>query len=384
MKLFHKLTSAILVLTILAVSAATVTADGISDNFSKKDSYTAGQFSDVSADDWFSENVAAVFEYGLMKGTDSTKFSPSSKVTLAEVITVASRLHSLYYSGEDEFVQGSPWYEVYAEYAEINGICDPYDFGSLTKSASRAQVADILVSALPADELEVINTISTDQIPDVKSSDNYAYAIYTLYKAGVVGGRDIYGTFDPDACITRAEMAAISTRLVDKDLRMTFTLKEKPKAEDKTTKFLPSEYDSTQETIYYFLTIEMGCTPVTACAIMGNIAQECGYNYNSSGSAYGLIQWTGSRKSSLISWCSSNGYSYKSLVGQLYFLRYEMSQSSYKKYIDMMNALDVKESSIAEATDIFLTYVERAGTRVLDKRVRYALEAWEAYGSKDA
>ncbi len=382
MKVFHRLVSVSLAIMMVVISAVSVTADGLADNLFRVNSYTNGQFSDVGSNDWFAKNVAAVFEYGLMKGTETTKFAPSSNVTLAEVITVASRLHSQYYTGGENFEQGSPWYDVYADYADINGICDTNSFSALTKAANRAQVADILIAALPQSEFEVINSISKDQIPDVKSSDNYAYAIYLMYKAGVLSGRDVYGTFDPYNKITRAEMAAITTRMVDKDLRMKVTLQKKPDPSDKTRQFLPSEYGSTQETIYYFLTLEMGCTPVTACAIMGNIKQECGYNYNDlSGSAYGLIQWTGGRKSSLISWCSANGYSYKSLVGQLYFLRYEMSQSSYKKYIDMMNALEVKEGSLSEATDIFLTYVERAGTRVLDKRIRYAQEAWDAFVS---
>lgn len=374
--------SVVLSLTLMLVSAVTVTADVRTDGFTKVNSYTEGQFADVRSTDWFAGNVAAVYEYGLMKGTANTQFAPFSDVTLAEVLTVAARLHSLYYSGQESFVQGNPWYDVYSEYAEVNGIYDPGGLGTLTKPATRAQVADILISALPQSEFGSINTIKNDQIPDVKSSDNYAYAIYMMFRAGVLTGRDVYGTFDPKDKITRAEMSAITTRMVDKGLRKKVTLQKKPDPADKTKVFMPSEYGSTQETIYYFLILEMGCTPVTACAIMGNIAQECGYNYNDvSGSAYGLIQWTGSRKSSLISWCGSNGYSYKSLVGQLYFLRYEMSQSGYKKYIDMMNDLEVKESSLREATDIFLTYVERAGTRVLDKRVRFATEAWNTYAS---
>jgi len=40
-----------------------------------------------------------------------------------------------------------------------------------------------------------------------------------LYKAGVVAGSDSIGTFNPGANITRAEAAAIISRVILKDTR---------------------------------------------------------------------------------------------------------------------------------------------------------------------
>lgn len=91
-------------------------------NFQRKNNFSAEIFSDVQADDWFYSNVKAVYEYGLMMGDSATTFRPNGNVTLAETITLAARLHSLYYTGEIDFEDSMPWYKTYVDYAAKNGI----------------------------------------------------------------------------------------------------------------------------------------------------------------------------------------------------------------------------------------------------------------------
>ena len=55
-------------------------------------------------------------------------------------------------------------------------------------------------------------------------SDPYAESIYRLYRAGIVTGSDEYGTFLPENSITRAEAAAIVTRMAESDNRLSITL----------------------------------------------------------------------------------------------------------------------------------------------------------------
>lgn len=55
-----------------------------------------------------------------------------------------------------------------------------------------------------------------------------ATAIYRLYNAGVLTGNDQYGTFTPDANITRSAVATIISRIVEPSLRQQFTLTPKP------------------------------------------------------------------------------------------------------------------------------------------------------------
>ena len=56
----------------------------------------------------------------------------------------------------------------------------------------------------------------------------YQPAVLRLYNAGILKGSDQYGSFKPDTSITRAEVAAIVTRMADRSLRQTFTLEAKP------------------------------------------------------------------------------------------------------------------------------------------------------------
>ena len=52
----------------------------------------------------------------------------------------------------------------------------------------------------------------------------YASAVYRLYRAGILAGSDANGTFSPLSYITRAEAAAVVSRMADSDNRIAFSL----------------------------------------------------------------------------------------------------------------------------------------------------------------
>ena len=185
-------------------------------NFKSKNTYTPGQFTDVNEDAWYGFNqqkvIAKAYEYGLMKGTGAAKFNPQGNFTIAEAITVAARVHSVYMTGTENFTQGSTWYQVYVDYAVKNGIIKAADFSNYNTAATRAQMAYIFARCLPADEYPYRWYTKTP--PDVTTSTPYYGEINKLYEAGIVGGSDDVGTFRPGSNITRAEAAAILARLV--------------------------------------------------------------------------------------------------------------------------------------------------------------------------
>jgi uncharacterized repeat protein (TIGR02543 family) len=185
-------------------------------NFVKINKYILNIFADVNENLWYGFNqqkvIASAYEYGLMKGNSDTTFNPTGNMTIAEAITVAARVHSIYTTGTDNFTQGSPWYQVYVDYAIANGIITATDFSNYAAAATRAQMAHIFSRALPAAEFASQNTVNS--LPDVNSGTPYYSAIITLYKAGVVGGSDSIGTFNPNSNITRAEAAAIISRVI--------------------------------------------------------------------------------------------------------------------------------------------------------------------------
>ena len=189
--------------------------------------YTPGQFTDVPAAAWFAPEVANAFEFGLMKGNSETTFNPAGSVTLAEAITMAARIHSIYTTGAERFDQsaGAHWYDTYLDYALAHGIIGAaYDGCDVTQKATRAQFAEIFAASLPAEALETINTVADGAIPDVQPGDAFAPFVYRLYRAGILRGSDDAGTFHPESSITRAEAAAIVSRMAESGSRVAFAL----------------------------------------------------------------------------------------------------------------------------------------------------------------
>ena len=91
---------------------------------------------------------------------------------------------------------------------------------------------------------------------------------------------------------------------------------------------------SAEGKIYDFLVEEMGFNTAAACGILSNIYHESTFNPNAGrSSCYGICQWTGSRLSTMKSFCNKRGYSWKSLNGQLRYLEYELTSTSNGKTV---------------------------------------------------
>ena len=202
--------------------AAATPPEGSMGNFLQINTYKRGQFTDVDEDEWYGFNqtkaVAGAYEYGLMRGNSDTIFNPEGNVTIAEAITIAARVYSIYIADDESFVPSSLWYQVYVDYAIANGIVAANDFNSYTRAATRAEMAYIFTNSLPAAEFASQNTVKS--LPDVNSGVAYRNEIIMLYSAGVLAGNDDMGTFSPSNNITRAEAAAIISRVILPDTRL--------------------------------------------------------------------------------------------------------------------------------------------------------------------
>lgn len=225
---------AVICVVVIALSAFMPVADAAApsmDNFRETSVYTPGQFPDISENEWFGCSKQGVVrkacQLGLMGGTDKG-FNPGGIVTLAEVITVAARVRNIYNGGEYDFGGSSPWYYTYVTYAAMQGIYVHEDFGFedvnvYNKPSTRAEMADIFSRALPESEYKAQNTV--DILPDIDTETPYSDGIFMLYRAGILTGSDEYGTFNPYAYITRAEAAAIITRIALPSERKVLNLK---------------------------------------------------------------------------------------------------------------------------------------------------------------
>lgn len=214
----------------LAVFAAAVSLSVFAEqkDFSKTRNYN-NNFSDVKSDDWFCANVTDVYEYGLMDGVAADKFDTESTLTVAQGITVAARLHSLYNSlTVDEAENAENWYDKYILYAIDNKIVSENEFSDYTAPLSSRSMVTLFAKALPKEYFPAINVI--EEIPDVTENLPYCDSVLLFYNAGILNGNDKIGTFYPESSVTRKRAAAIIGRVVKPASRVKFTL-EKPKSE---------------------------------------------------------------------------------------------------------------------------------------------------------
>lgn len=116
--------------------------------------------------------------------------------------------------------------------------------------------------------------------------------------------------------------------------------------------------------VYKFLTKEMTpkLTKEQAVGVLVNIMHESDFNYtateHSDGSGgYGLVQWTGGRRTNLVTWCNNNGVKYNTMEGQCKFLEYEFSSSAVWTNSGVNGFLQC--SSAYDAGRYFLKYFER-------------------------
>ena len=212
---------------VLVLSAATVfgaLAISASAAFETTRTYE-GQFTDVSESAWYAPSVKTCYEIGLINGASATTFNPQGMFTLAEAATIAARMHNIYGGGDGKIPAGEgAWYNGAVNYCIENGIFAKGEFSDYTRYATRAEAASIMVAALPAKEWKAINNVTA--LPDVENDNSKnSKAIFTLYNAGILAGSDEYGKFQPNAAITRAEVAALVVRMADADKRISVNLK---------------------------------------------------------------------------------------------------------------------------------------------------------------
>ena len=194
-------------------------------------------FTDVNASDWFYNDVKSAVEMGLINGKSPTTYAPNDNLTYAEAIKLAACMHQLYVDGEITLKSGSPWYKPYVDYCLDEEIIDKeYNYENFS---TRAGYMGIFAKALPDDGLKAINNVPDNSIPDVPSSRAYAAGVYKLYRAGILTGIDDAHNCNPLANITRAEVAAILTRMMNEDKRVSIT--DMAKEEEKKDETKPEE-----------------------------------------------------------------------------------------------------------------------------------------------
>lgn len=184
-------------------------------------------FKDVPFGTWYRKDVENANLLGLINGTSATTYEPLKQLDIASAIKLAACMRVLYEGGDPSTAfprkAGDAWYQPYVDYAKANNI--PYNYPDLKAICTREEFVHIFYAALPAAEYVAINHVADNAIPDYKLSDTFGVEVYAFYRAGILTGTNTAGTFNAKGGISRAEVAAILSRMFDDTARKSITLK---------------------------------------------------------------------------------------------------------------------------------------------------------------
>lgn len=190
-------------------------------------------YGDVAQTDWFYDNAKLCYETGLMTGTE-TGFEPDKTITGPECAALAARM--LEKLTGKAIVMPTPkpgeellWYQGYVDYlyeaidasgSSLYGIIQWGDQAAFEQPASRWELVVFLalVADGNGDYFPAINQV--EALPDVGATDNVTRF---FYETGILTGTDKYGTFAGERTVTRAEVAAMVSRMARPELRLAFS-----------------------------------------------------------------------------------------------------------------------------------------------------------------
>ncbi len=147
-----------------------------------------------------------------------------------------------------------------------------------------------------------------------------------------------------------------------------------------------------EKEIYDYLTGMMGMNSAAACGVLANIERESSFSptaqcVDTNGlTSYGICQWNGARFTALKNYCSSHGYSYSSLNGQLHYLQSELESSESSAYSKVKNVPNTAEGAYTAGSN-WAQYFERCAQYYngINQYVQRATSArdkyWPNYGT---
>lgn len=158
-----------------------------------------------------------------------------------------------------------------------------------------------------------------------------------------------------------------------------------PTPEPETDSYITDESISVEKRIFMFLTQEMKLNTASACGILANVEKECSFRVTAASydGGYGIVQWTASRNTRLKNWCKSNDYDYKSLEGQLWYLKYEL-ENHYTKILKHMQSVANTPAGAYDAGYYFCYNFEIPANRAANSVARGNLakdKYWQRYAS---
>ena len=191
-------------------------------NSDNPDQRKAVRFTD-SQRHWGAQCIEEMAAIGLLRGYPDGTFKPDQKLTQAEALSLAMRVaagdaardasdEEIATDEEQSKLADVPaWVRGDADKAAKKGIIKLNRFHSAVQ-ASRVQVVVMIAKALGLEPADTTNIPFKDGL--LISREDVGY-ILVLYQEGIISGNP-NGNFNPNSAITRAEMASILQRLLNK------------------------------------------------------------------------------------------------------------------------------------------------------------------------
>lgn len=225
-------------------------------------------YSDVLDSDWYAPSAKALYEMGIMVGDGHGHFDPKQELTVAQCAAVAAVMHATGTGGV--FEPTTPWYAGPMTYL-TNVAKEQNDWSAVTlleqedpENAPITRHGFLLLLSLAADE-EMLQPIrSVTSLPDTSDP-----TVLRFYSAGILSGKDKYGTFDGAAPLPRNECAVMAALLVRPELRL---------AKDPLADYSPFRAARTTPTTLFFpgVTAEAYLTEVND--LIASLEQVCRNN----------------------------------------------------------------------------------------------------------
>ena len=175
-------------------------------------------FGDVKKKDWFYFSVKFAYDFGLMKGTTEMEFSPDSYVTRAMFVMIIYRMEKEPQAGGSVFVdvEIGGYYDKAVAWANANGIVSGVskDRFAPNDPITREQMATILYRYANFKGYDIESNGNTAYTDSDFISDYAKNAVSWAAANLLMKGNDD-GSFLPNANTTRAQAAAVFTRMIE-------------------------------------------------------------------------------------------------------------------------------------------------------------------------
>jgi hypothetical protein len=202
-----------------------------------KNRSTSAPFTDVSGS-WCESSVKTVYAAALMDGVSSNRFSPKQTLTNGQILAVSARFLNRLKAGDGKIPAGAKtaaWYQCYYDYLTAQGVEIPgalaaiWDASSADPAANRQAASNPCQRQLFVQMLSAVLKCAGISLPAVNQiaslPDTRDIAVLGFYNAGILNGRDSFGTFRSQEPLNRGQAAAMLARLVNPQLRLRFALK---------------------------------------------------------------------------------------------------------------------------------------------------------------